>query len=77
VNKLLNSGQVGNFSFKDLSESRRAHGRIHPLSAEWDINYHKIRYSEEIMYGNPSGACHHLGKMIEYMYIKLMKDHCG
>lgn len=42
----------------------------------FNINYHTIRFHEELSHGTPWGAQFHLLKVIEYMSIKLIKDHC-
>lgn len=49
---------------------------INPMSIEWDINYHLIRYNEEVKIGFPFGIKFHLIQLIKCMSIKLIRDHC-
>ena len=49
---------------------------IYPLKIEWDINYHNIQCKENIMCGKTNKVKYHLGKIVECMAIKIIKDHC-
>lgn len=43
----------------------------------FNIKYHTIRLNDELgLFGDGWGAQFHLTKVIEYMTIKIMEDHC-
>jgi len=43
----------------------------------FNIKYHTIRLNDELgLFGDGWGAQFHLAKVIEYMTIKIMEDHC-
>lgn len=43
----------------------------------FNIKYHTIRLNDElVLFGDSWGAQFHLVKVIEYMTIKIMEDHC-